>query len=56
MNKALVEVGCKTIETLISYIEDYIDWSDFTSEEQEEAQSEIEFTKHFIAKLSKEFK
>lgn len=56
IDKAIVETGCSSIETLISYIEDYIDWSNFTSDERKDTQIDIAIAKHFIDNLLEEYK
>ena len=56
MYKELVNGGCECIQQLISIIEDHIHWDDFSFEEQEDIQTDIDVTKRFIDKLLKEYK
>ena len=56
MNKELVEAGCECIQQLLSIIENHIHWDDFSFEEQEDIQTDINVTKRFIDRLLKEYK
>ena len=56
MNRELFEAGCEQIQQLLSIIEDHIHWDDFSFEEQEDIQTDIDVTKRFIDKLIKEYK
>lgn len=56
MNRELVEAGCEHIQQLLSIIEDHIHWDDFSFEEQEDIQTDIDVTKCFIDRLLKEYK
>ena len=56
MNKELVEAGCECIQQLLSIIEDHIHWDDFSFEEQEDIQTDIDVTKRFIDRLLKKYK
>ena len=56
MNKELVEAGCECIQQLLFIIEEHIHWDDFSFEEQEDIQTDIDVTKHFVDKLLKEYK
>ena len=56
MDKELVDGGCERIQQLISIIEDHIHWDDFSFEEQEDIQTDIDVTKRFIDRLLKEYK
>lgn len=55
MDKELIEDGCEGIQQLISIIEDHIHWDDFSFEEQEDIQTDIDITKRFIDRLLKEY-
>lgn len=56
MDKETVKIGCKTIQGLVSYIEHYTDWSNFTPEERESMMVDVDFTKKFVEKLLEESK
>ena len=56
LDKELIEAGCECIQQLLSIIEDHIHWDDFSFEEQEDIQTNIDLTKRFIDKLLKEYK
>lgn len=56
MDKELIEAGCECIQQLLSIIEDHIHWDDFSFEEQEDIQTDIDVTKRFIDRLLKEYK
>ena len=56
LDKELIEAGCECIQQLLSIIEDHIHWDDFSFEEQEDIQTDIDVTKRFIDKLLKEYK
>ena len=56
MNKELVEAGCECIQQLLSIIENHIHWDDFSFEEQEDIQTDIDVTKRFIDRLLKGYK
>ena len=56
MDKELVYGGCECIQQLISIIEDHIHWDDFSFEEQEDIQTDIDVTKRFIDRLLKGYK
>ena len=56
MDKKLIEAGCEHIQQLLSIIEGHIHWDDFSFEEQEDIQTDIDVTKRFIDKLLKEYK
>lgn len=56
MNKELVKDGCECIQQLLSIIEDHIHWDDFSFEEQEDIQTDIDVTKRFVDRLLKEYK
>ena len=56
MDKEFVDGGCECIQQLISIIEDHIHWNDFSFEEQEDIQTDIDVTKRFIDRLLKEYK
>ena len=56
MNKELAEAGCECIQQLLSIIENHIHWDDFSFEEQEDIQTDIDVTKRFIDRLLKEYK
>lgn len=56
IDKTVINIGCETIQTLISYIKDYIDWSNFTPDEQEDVQINLDIAKHFVDKLLEEYK
>lgn len=56
MNKELAEAGCECIQQLLSIIENHIHRDDFSFEEQEDIQTDIDITKRFIDRLLKEHK
>ena len=56
LDKELIEAGCECIQQLLSIIEDHIHWDDFSFEEQEDIQTDIDVTKRFIDRLLKEYK
>lgn len=56
LDKELIEAGYECIQQLLSIIEDHIHWDDFSFEEQEDIQTDIDVTKRFIDKLLKEYK
>ena len=56
MDKELIEAGCECIQQLLSIIEDHIHWDDFSFEEQEDIQTDIDVTKRFIDRLLKKYK
>ena len=56
MNKELVEAGCECSQQLLAIIENHIHWDDFSFEEQEDIQTDIDVTKRFIDRLLKEYK
>ena len=56
MNKELVEAGCECIQQLLSIIENHIHQDDFSFEEQEDIQTDIDVTKRFIDRLLKKYK
>ena len=56
MDKELIEAGCEHIQQLLSIIECHIHWDDFSFEEQEDIQTDIDVTKRFIDRLLKEYK
>ena len=56
MDKEFVADGCECIQQLISVIEYHIHWDDFSFEEQEDIQTDIDVTKRFIYRLLKEYK
>lgn len=56
MDKEFVEGGCECIQQLLSIIEDHIHWDDFSFEEQEDIQTDIDVTKRFVDRLLKEYK
>lgn len=52
----LIEDGRDCIQQLLSIIEDHIHWDDFSFEEQEDIQTDIDVTKRFVDRLLKEHK
>ena len=56
MDKELAEAGCECIQQLLSVIEDHIHWDDFSFEQQEDIQTDIDVTKRFIDRLLNEYK
>ena len=56
MDKDFVKSGCECIQQLLSIIEDHIHWDDFSFEEQEDIQTDIDVTKRFVYRLLKEYK
>ncbi len=56
MDKEFVKGGCECIQQLLSIIEDHIHWDDFSFEEQEDIQTDIDVTKRFVDRLLKEYK
>ena len=56
MDKELVKGGCECIQQLLSIMEGHIHWDDFSFEEQEDIQTDIDVTKRFVDRLLKEYK
>ena len=56
MDKEFVKSGCECIQQFLSIIEDHIHWDDFSFEEQEDIQTDIDVTKRFVDRLLKEYK
>ena len=52
----LIEDGRDCIQQLLSIIEEHIHWDDFSFEEQEDIQIDIDISKRFIERSLKEHK
>ena len=52
----LIEDGRDCIQQLLSIIEEHIHWDDFSFEEQEDIQTDIDISKCFIERSLKEHK
>lgn len=52
----LIEDGRDCIQQLLSIIEEHIHWDDFSFEEQEDIQTDIDISKRFIERSLKEHK
>ena len=52
----LIEDGHDCIQQLLSIIEEHIHWDDFSFEEQEDIQTDIDISKRFIERSLKEHK